>query len=138
MFEANYDDLMRFVERRVEPAAVEDVVAEVFLTAWRRFAELPTEAAAVRPWLFGVAHRVLANAHRGSRRARALAVRIAAQPQEDGADPAEVVHQVDAERAFARLSARDQEALARSLTSGRRRACEADDATGDPAHGARH
>jgi DNA-directed RNA polymerase specialized sigma24 family protein len=36
LFEAAYDDLLLFVERRTHALAAEDVVAEVFLTAWRR------------------------------------------------------------------------------------------------------
>ncbi|WP_152233092.1 RNA polymerase sigma factor [Georgenia ruanii] len=112
IFEEAYDDVVRFVERRCDPAGVEDVVAEVFLVAWRRLADLPADPTGVRPWLFAVAHRTLANAHRGRRRARALLVRVAAQPPAHVTDPSEVVHRVDLARAFRRLGPRDQEALA--------------------------
>jgi DNA-directed RNA polymerase specialized sigma24 family protein len=40
-FEATDEDLLRFVERRVPPPAAEDVVAEVFLVAWRRLSDVP-------------------------------------------------------------------------------------------------
>ena len=47
-----------------------DVLAETFLVAWRRLDDVPTDEAA-RPWLYGVARRVLANHHRGvTRRSR--------------------------------------------------------------------
>ncbi|ROR72859.1 RNA polymerase sigma factor [Bogoriella caseilytica] len=113
LFESVYDDLVRFTERRAAAAAVDDVVAETFLVAWRRWHELPADPADVRPWLFAVARHTLANSHRGRRRSRAVAVRIAAQPDQPAEDDATAVAQrVDLERAFRRLSSRDQEALA--------------------------
>lgn len=47
------------------------------LVAWRRRAELPPDDE-IRPWLFGVARRVLANHHRSARRRVALDTRLAA------------------------------------------------------------
>ena len=47
------------------------MLAETFLVAWRRLADLPDEPD-TRPWLFGVARRVLANQHRAERRRSAL------------------------------------------------------------------
>ena len=55
-----------------------DVVAETFATAWRRRADLPADPDDVRPWLFGIARRCLANAHRSTSRASRLGVRLAA------------------------------------------------------------
>lgn len=113
IFEAFFDDLVRFVQRRVDEATVDDIVAETFLVAWRRFAELPAEAADVRPWLFAVARRTLANTYRGRGRAHDLVLRIAAQPPRDEYDDAATVaYRVDLARAFERLGPRDQEALA--------------------------
>lgn len=113
IFEAVFDDLVRFVERRVDEAAVDDVVAETFLVAWRRFAELPAEPSDVRPWLFAVARRTLANTRRGRRRAHDLTLRVAVQPPRAADDDAAAVaYRVDLARAFQRLGPRDQEALA--------------------------
>ena len=53
MFRTHHDDLFRYAVRRVGPDSAPDVVAEVFLIAWRRRAEIPADAA--RLWLFGVA-----------------------------------------------------------------------------------
>jgi RNA polymerase sigma factor (sigma-70 family) len=52
-----------------------DVIAETFLTAWRRIDNLPAGDAA-RPWLYGVARRVLANQRRGEQRRSALGDRL--------------------------------------------------------------
>jgi RNA polymerase sigma-70 factor (ECF subfamily) len=54
-----------------------DVLAETFLTAWRRLDDVPG-GESTRPWLFGVARRVLANHHRGERRRLALGDRLRA------------------------------------------------------------
>ena len=52
-----------------------DVIAETFLTAWRRIDDIPAGEAA-RPWLYGVARRVLANQRRGDQRRSALGERL--------------------------------------------------------------
>jgi RNA polymerase sigma factor (sigma-70 family) len=54
-----------------------DVVAETFAIAWRRRADLPEDPQDVRPWLFGIARRCLANAARSGRRADRLGARLA-------------------------------------------------------------
>ena len=53
--------------RRCGPDDAADVVAETFVVAWRRLDAIPDEPA-VKPWLLGVARRVLANQRRGTRR----------------------------------------------------------------------
>ena len=66
-----------------------DVVAETFATAWRRRADLPADADEIRPWLFGIARRCLANAQRGTHRATRLGARLAAHlPDAALPDPA--------------------------------------------------
>lgn len=61
LFESTHRALLAYAVRRVaDPADAADVVAESFLVAWRRIDEVPADA---RPWMFGVARRVLANAH---------------------------------------------------------------------------
>ena len=71
--------LLAYAVRRVaDPADAADVVAETFLVAWRRLDDVPRGDAA-RPWLFGVARRVLANHYRGERRRLALADRLREQ-----------------------------------------------------------
>lgn len=52
-----------------------DVVAETFTVAWRRLGDVP-EGDEARPWLYGVARRVLANHRRGVERRRRLDERL--------------------------------------------------------------
>lgn len=77
MFEDCYGRVYAFCARRV-PAGVEadDVVAETFRTAWRRFGDIPQGK--TLSWLLGTARRVLANEARSERRRRALTDRVRA------------------------------------------------------------
>jgi RNA polymerase sigma-70 factor, ECF subfamily len=61
--------------RRSDPQTADDVCAEVWAIAWRRIDDIPQDA---RPWLFGVARRVLANERRRRRRLAALRERLSA------------------------------------------------------------
>src|SRR5580704_6064903 len=68
IYAANCGPILGYVLRRTrngDDAA--DVVAETFLTAWRRLDDVPPGDQA-RLWLYGVARRVLANHQRGERR----------------------------------------------------------------------
>ncbi len=71
-FREHYADVARFCARRCESAAdAEDAATETFAIAWRRRDAIPPGDAA-RPWLFGVARKVLAN----QQRARARRLRL--------------------------------------------------------------
>jgi RNA polymerase sigma factor (sigma-70 family) len=112
LFQATYDDLLLFVERRTHLAAAEDVLAEVFLTAWRRFADVPAVHDEARAWLFTVAHHTLRNRHRSDRRQQSLALRILRQPEESRGTVADgVAARLDLVRAWKHLSADDQQVL---------------------------
>lgn len=109
LFESTHRALLAYAVRRVtEPADAADVVAESFLVAWRRIDDVPAGDDA-RPWMFGVARRVLANARRGDRRRLALADRLRGHLTDVVPPPAVVGS--DVERALAQLSDDDQEIL---------------------------
>lgn len=126
LFRAAHPDVLRFVLRRTSPDLAEDVVAETFLVAWRRVADLPVALDDARAWLFGIARNQLLNAHWGARRQDALAVRLAGAAAlgggvtPDAADAA--VGRLDVAQAWHPLPAADQEVLAltvfEQLTSG--------------------
>jgi len=67
-----------YAMRRCDPETADDVVADVFLVAWRRREELPEEPL---PWLLGTARHVLANHARGHSRRLRLLDRLAAEPR---------------------------------------------------------
>lgn len=115
-FEAAYRELYPpicgYVLRRVrEPEDAAEAIAETFATLWRRFDSSP-HGAELRPWLFGVARRVLANQRRGARRRTALGERLAANVDHAAL---ETIRPDDADsklaRAFATLSESDRELL---------------------------
>jgi RNA polymerase sigma-70 factor (ECF subfamily) len=109
LFAAHYWAIRDFVLRRAPAAAVEDVVAETFLVAWRRFGEISDDP---RPWLLGVARRVLANHLRAERRRAALASRLEGVPSAASCAwelPAQMGSELTS--ALARLSSRDREVL---------------------------
>jgi RNA polymerase sigma factor (sigma-70 family) len=74
-FEQIYDDysglILAYAARRTrDPDDAADVVAETFMVAWRRIDAVPPGDEA-RPWLYGIARRVLANRRRSlDRRSR--------------------------------------------------------------------
>jgi RNA polymerase sigma-70 factor (ECF subfamily) len=109
LFEGTHLPLLAYAVRRVaDPADAADVVAETFLIAWRRLDDVPTDDGA-RPWLFGVARRVLANHYRGERRRHALADRLR-DALIDVVTPASGVR-TTVELALRRLADDDQELL---------------------------
>jgi|GEM_PF-2352954 len=113
-----YDDVLRFVQRRLASGA-EDVVAEAMTAAWRRADELPVDPGDARAWLFGIARNCLLNHRRGLRRQGAVAVRLAqatADTTKDQAD--EVALRTDLARAWAALSPTEQEVLALAVLDG--------------------
>jgi RNA polymerase sigma-70 factor, ECF subfamily len=76
LFARHYPAVWRYVARRAWPDAVDDVVAETFLAAWRRYDDLPSDPL---PWLFNAAGKCLANHRRAAMRAESLKQRLAAQ-----------------------------------------------------------
>lgn len=111
--EANASDLLAYLVRRVDqPEDAADLLSEVFLVAWRRAASLPEDAAEARPWLFGVARRVLLHHYRRARRQRAVADRLretlAVLPHPARGDPTE---HADLHDALARLGVVDRDII---------------------------
>ena len=74
-----------FVLRRLGDTGADDVVAEVFLAAWRRVDELPADAL---PWLLNIARGVLSNRRRADARWHALVERLSHERGKPGSGPA--------------------------------------------------
>jgi RNA polymerase sigma-70 factor (ECF subfamily) len=110
LFDRHYAELARFARRRVaDQASVDDVLAETFVTAWRRRREMPDPAL---PWLYGVCARVIATTRRGGARRGRLWARLASLPHEPARDPADIHAERSAiAAAFARLDEDQREVL---------------------------
>lgn len=99
LYAATWREILGYALRRTtdrEDAA--DIVAEVFMVAWRRRADIPPGPGG-RLWLYGVARFALANQRRGDLRRSHLAAALREAIQPAAADPATVVlarHDVEA------------------------------------------
>jgi RNA polymerase sigma-70 factor, ECF subfamily len=108
-----YAPVAGYVLRRARsPEDAAEAIADTFVVLWRRLDACPTGDDA-RPWLFGVARRVLANQRRGDRRRTELAGRLTATLglQESASIPTASSDGRIA-RAFATLKEPDREILA--------------------------
>lgn len=109
LYRAHCGAVRSFVHRRVRSAAADDVVAEVFVVAWRRLDKAPGDEL---PWLLGIARGVLANRRRGDSRQQALRDRLAASTVAGAQDAPEGFDEDSAlMRALGCLSRLDQEVL---------------------------
>ena len=109
LFRQAYPPVTRYVTRRVDPDAVQEIVAEVFLIAWRRFDSVPDNAL---PWLLVTARNLVGNEYRRRARTDRLTQRVAAvRPagQHDWID--DELDRITVRQALASLRTVDQEVL---------------------------
>lgn len=114
LFRDNYEAVRAYCLRRLQAEEAADAVSEIFLIAWRRLDDIPTEDPA-RLWLFGVARNVVRNSERTVRRRRRAAARIGGLASVHHADPETQVvaasEHVEIMGAFHSLGAADREVL---------------------------
>ncbi|GAA4986052.1 RNA polymerase sigma-70 factor (ECF subfamily) [Nonomuraea thailandensis] len=114
VFDAHYEEIRRYLGRRVGLDVAEDLAAETFLIAFDRRAAFDPSYGAVRPWLYGIATNLIGRHRRAElRRYRALA-RSGPPPDDDGSHD-RLVDRLTAEVTVGRLA----EALA-GLSAGER------------------
>ena len=108
LFRAHHAAVRAYARRRVPPESVDDIVAETFLVAWRRFEEVPESPL---PWLLTVARNVAGTERRGAARRRRLWLK-AQGGHIEGYDPDEMeITDGRVLHALAQLRERDREAL---------------------------
>lgn len=90
LYERFYRPVYAYCRRRTPIDRVDDVVADTFLTAWRRIDSVPV-GDDVLPWLFGVAFRLLGNQRRGLARHQKLNRKLASIGHDSASLPLEVV-----------------------------------------------
>ncbi|WP_157246849.1 RNA polymerase sigma factor [Nonomuraea typhae] len=112
VYRQTYEQILGYAMRRCSsPEDAADVVAETYVIAWRRIAELP-HGEAGRLWLYGVARRVLANHRRGERRRATRHAELTAEAEVLYAVPAPQTGPDDVAEAMRMLSDDDRELLA--------------------------
>ncbi|MGP0048271.1 MAG: RNA polymerase sigma factor [Solirubrobacteraceae bacterium] len=109
LYERWYGSVYAYAARRIGRESADEIAAETFLIAWRRFELLPSEPL---PWLYGVARNVIMRQLvAGAREGRTLAavaneLAVSRGAGGDGASDPRLA------AAWQRLSARDREVLA--------------------------
>ena len=106
LFREHHDAVHRYVARRLAADAVQDIVSETFLRAWRRHGELKGDPL---PWLRGVARRATANHVGGDARRGAHHTRLSTEHHANSPGDPEPESQLTL--ALSTLPERDREAL---------------------------
>jgi RNA polymerase sigma-70 factor (ECF subfamily) len=117
VYDRHYAGVHRYVAGRLGPQAADDVVAETFLTAFRRRAAFDPSRGDVRPWLFGIATNLIAQHRRTETRRYRVLAKVGADRDPGGHDD-RVAASVSAERlqpslarALAALSRKDRDVV---------------------------
>jgi len=113
LYRAHYNAVRGYAAVCVSGSDVDDVVAETFVVAWRRLADIPVEW--TRGWLIGVTRNVVRGKQRSERRAQRFVERLVEQnPDVSTTLEADVVLQEDVavvSEALRTLRVVDQELL---------------------------
>lgn len=117
IFHRHFEEIHRYVARRLGADTADDIAAETFLAAFRRREKFDPARGAVRPWLYGIATNLIGLHRRAERRFYQALARTSADQVADGHEN-RVVAQVSAAgaggelaRALARLSPGDRDVL---------------------------
>lgn len=95
-YRGEFKPVWRFVSRLSATGPVEDLVHDVFLTAHRRWGTYDPSRP-LRPWLFGIACRVVSD-HRALKRHAVEVPEQEGAAHEPAAEPARVTDRLDAQR----------------------------------------
>lgn len=117
VFDRHADQIYRYVAARVGPGIADDVTAETFLAAFRGRDRYDSGRDDARPWLYGIATRLISSHRRAEQRRVRMLARIPLPELTEGFEDA-ANDRVSAERTLAQLgtviaslSAADRELL---------------------------
>src|SRR5690242_10860594 len=114
LFDRHAPAISRYIARRLGPDAAEDLVAETFLAAFRRRGRYDAAQADARPWLYGIATRLIGRHRRDE-------VRFFRAIARTGVDPAaEPVADQVTDRVAAQAARRELAAALAGLSRGQR------------------
>lgn len=111
LFASTHRRVLGYVRRAGATAAdADDVVADVYVVAWRRLDDIPQDDPV--PWLLGVARNVVRNQQRSRRRSDTLLARLRTEPPPAATTSTDARDDVSAlRRALAQLSTTDRDLL---------------------------
>jgi RNA polymerase sigma-70 factor (ECF subfamily) len=90
LYERHHPDVLAYFARRIGRDGAPDAADEVFAVAWRRIDVVPPDGEAIL-WLYGVAHGVLRNRNRSTRRFGRLIALLGRQREVSPEQPEMVV-----------------------------------------------
>ncbi|MFI6908740.1 RNA polymerase sigma factor [Nonomuraea sp. NPDC050394] len=115
LFTRHAPALRRYVARRLGPALADDIVSDTFLTAFRRRGRYDLSHPDARPWLYGIAARLVSRHRRVEIRFYRALVRSGvdeiAEPYAERVDDWVAAQQAGLAEALMELSPGDREAL---------------------------
>ncbi|GAB2937279.1 RNA polymerase sigma factor [Nonomuraea fastidiosa] len=115
LFDRHAPALRRYVARRLGPSLADDVVSDTFLAAFRRRHRYDSSQPDARPWLYGIAARLIKRHRRVELRFYRALVRTGVdeviEPYADHVDARVAAQQAGLARALAELSPGDREVL---------------------------
>lgn len=100
IYAAHHLEIYGYLRRRADAETARDAASETFVVLWRRLDDAPQDDE-IRPWLYGVARKALANQQRSRRRFRALQRKVGGSAPETSPIPnpeAVVVRAADIQR----------------------------------------
>ncbi|MGH9917331.1 MAG: RNA polymerase sigma factor [Nitrososphaerales archaeon] len=83
IFERHAPSVLGYVSTRVPKSAVEDLVSDTFVIAFRSRSRYDFSATNARPWLFGIATNVLRHYERSERRLSQRLSKVRVDPAEE-------------------------------------------------------
>lgn len=112
LFDRHVGSIRGFLTARVGPDAAEDLTVETFTVAWSRRAAFDHRASSARPWLYGIATKLLQR-HRTLEARWQRSVEAEAYAGAVASDDPDLASRLDAclVAAIGRLNARDREVL---------------------------
>ena len=104
IFDRHAAEILRYAHARLGPDLAEDVTAETFLAAFRRRDRYDTARADARPWLYGIAIRLIGKHRRSEGRYRRMLQSVPADGR-DGDEGDRSADRVTAQQLRPRLTA---------------------------------
>lgn len=100
--ERHFEEISRYLRRRVSREIADELAADVFTTAFARRTSYDLGRDSALPWLYGIASNLLRNRLRHELRELEMLARVAVDPLARSADPLDLVLRTGVEPALAR------------------------------------
>ncbi|MFI6517664.1 RNA polymerase sigma factor [Spirillospora sp. NPDC050679] len=116
IFDRHYSEIQRYIDRRLGSSDADDIAAETFLIAFRSRARFDGTYASARPWLYGIATKLVSRHRRDEERRYRALTRLhtdgaTEQGHEESVTSAVAAENAGLSTALAKLSRGDRDVL---------------------------